>query len=585
MTDSLQKRILALFLVLAPVLLSAQNSLTYTTNNGAIIITGYVGSSSEVTNVVIPDTINAYPVVSIGTYAFYSCTSLTNVTIGHGVTNIGYGAFWDCDSLINADIGTNVLNIDDYAFHSCDSLASVTLPSGVTNIGAGAFSESPVLAGLIIPDSVVSIGEAAFRYCHSLASVTVSGNVTNLGRDAFAACAGMTNITVLNENPNYSSLAGVLFNKHQSTLIQCPGGFSGSYTIPEGVTSISDLAFQRCASLTNVTMANSIAQLGDYLFTGCLGLTSVTIGNGIKNITEGAFSYCSNLVNVTIPDNVTHIENAAFAYCTSLRSATIGNGVTNLGAGVFQICTSLTNIAVTAGNPAYSSGNGVLFDKPQTTLIRFPAGLSGSYAIPSSVTNIGDHAFSYCAGLTNVTIPAGVRSISDGAFVHCSGLASATIPNSVKSISSAAFLACTGLKTVTVGNGVTNLNSSAFAGCTTLTNVTFLGNAPTLGGNVFSSVPGKVYYYYGATGWSVTYGGLPAVMLYWPPQIAANNVGVQSGIFRFVITGVSNQIIVVEASTNLVIWQPVWTNTLTSTSTNFTDLQWANYPARFYRAR
>jgi hypothetical protein len=160
-----------------------------------------------------------------------------------------------------------------------------------------------------------------------------------------------------------------------------------------------------------------------------------------------------------------------------------------------------------------------------------------------------------------------------------------TIPANVRIISFGAFFGCTGLKTVTMGNGVTNIYNGAFGGCTTLTNLTFLGDAPTLGGSVFTSVPGTVYYYYGTTGWGATYGGLPTVMLYWPPQIAANDVGVQSGNFRFTIAGVSNQIIVVEASTNLVTWQPVWTNTLTTTSTNFTDLQWASYPARFYRAR
>jgi len=96
-----------------------------------------------------------------------------------------------------------------------------------------------------------------------------------------------------------------------------------------------------------------------------------------------------------------------------------------------------------------------------------------------------------------------------------------------------------------------------------------------------------VYYYYGTSGWGATYGGLPAVGLFMPPQISGvgSNVGVPSGNFSFTITGVSGQTIVVEASTNLVNWQPVWTNTLSGTSANFTDPQWKNYPSRFYRAQ
>ena len=68
-----------------------------------------------------------------------------------------------------------------------------------------------------------------------------------------------------------------------------------------------------------------------------------------------------------------------------------------------------------------------------------------------------------------------------------------------------------------------------------------------------------------------------------PPQIGGN-LGVLSGNFSFTVTGASNQTIVVDASTNLVNWQPIWTNTLSGTTTNFTDPEWTNYPIRFYRA-
>jgi hypothetical protein len=102
------------------------------------------------------------------------------------------------------------------------------------------------------------------------------------------------------------------------------------------------------------------------------------------------------------------------------------------------------------------------------------------------------------------------------------------------------------------------------------------------------SAGATVYYYYGTSGWGTTYGGLPTVMLGAPPpQIGGGggNVGVQAGMFGFTLTGVTNQTIVVEVSTNLVNWQSIWTNTLSGTSTNFTDLQWTNYSYRFYRAR
>ncbi len=98
---------------------------------------------------------------------------------------------------------------------------------------------------------------------------------------------------------------------------------------------------------------------------GCSGLTSITIGNGVTSIGDGAFGFC-----------------------TGLTSIAIGSGVTRIGDAVFERCTNLTAITVDTNNSFYSSVNGVLFDKGQTTLIRYP-GIGGIYTIPSSVTSIG----------------------------------------------------------------------------------------------------------------------------------------------------------------------------------------------------
>ena len=150
-------------------------------------------------------------------------------------------------------------------------------------------------------------------------------------------------------------------------------------------------------------------------------------GLPVTTIGQSAFEDCTGLRSVTIPNSVTQIGNEAFWKCEGLTSVTIPASVTQIGEAPFAWCTSLTGIVVEQGNPAYVSVDGVLFTKDQKILMAYPAGKKGAYTIPSSVTSIGNSAFSGCEGLTNVTIPSSVTSIENGAFRECTGLRSVTL--------------------------------------------------------------------------------------------------------------------------------------------------------------
>jgi hypothetical protein len=252
---------------------------------------------------------------------------------------------------------------------------------------------------------------------------------------------------------------------------------------------------------------------------------------------------------------------------------TIANSVTNIGESAFHYCTGLTNVTI---------GNGV-------TIIADGAfsGCSGltSVTIPNSVINIFMEAFKDCTGLTNVTIGNSVTRIGWSAFSGCTGLTTVTIPNSATSIGSGAFGGCTGLTSVTIGKSLSNIADSAFFGCTELTGAFFKGNAPTSVGSLVFSAASKLTVYHppGTLGWGATFAGRPAVL--WDPVIPT--FGIKANGFGFRITGTANIPIVVEAATDLVggIWVPLQSASLTNGFFDFTDPGWTNYTARFYRVR
>jgi hypothetical protein len=144
-------------------------------------------------------------------------------------------------------------------------------------------------------------------------------------------------------------------------------------------------------------------------------------GNNVKSIGYVAFAGCTSLTSADFP-LVESIGDMAFL-STGLTSLVLPASVTAIGEAVFWGCINLTDIQVDVNNPYFSSLNGILYNKTQTTILAAPA-VSGSFVIPNSVTAVGDYAFAGNSALTNITMPNGVTTIGSDAFSNCSALTS-----------------------------------------------------------------------------------------------------------------------------------------------------------------
>ena len=135
-------------------------------------------------------------VTSIGTSAFYSCSSLTSVIIPNSVVSIGRQAFCKCSTLTSVNIPNSVTSIETAIFQGCSSLTSVNIPNSVTSIGGNAFYNCSGLTSITIPNSVTSIEGYAFYNCSGLTSIIIPNSVTSIGNSTFEGCSGITSITI-----------------------------------------------------------------------------------------------------------------------------------------------------------------------------------------------------------------------------------------------------------------------------------------------------------------------------------------------------------------------------------------------------
>ena len=363
-----------------------------------------------------------------------------------------------------------VTSIGEFALAYHSNLTSVMLPPTVKRLESHCFAECTMLQNFIETGSLEFIGEWAFFTCNALETFTIGESVSSINPFAFAACQRLKQFVVHKKNNYFSTTDGILMNHNKTTIVRYPPGkHATSYTIPEGIKTIYDSAFSLNENLVEVTFPNTLTTIETYAFDGCSKLREVKFPNSLMSIGNGAFYLCYSLVKAEIPASVKSIGDYAFYGCEAMK-----------------------DFVVSPQSSAYSSIDGILFNKDATVLIDYPAAKPYTeYVVPKSVkkieksvfshnqtltsivlpdglTSICDYAFSSCHNLSKINIPETVKNIEKCAFYCCCKLTRIDLPQSIETISNYCFYKCSSLKHLKLPNSVKLIESSAFAHCTDL---------------------------------------------------------------------------------------------------------------------
>ena len=346
---------------------------------------------TNIVSVTMPDT-----VTNIGNYAFYRCNNLKTATLSESLTNIGDTAFRNCTSLESANLPQSLVSISNNAFNGCTSLSinGLNLPN-LTGVGNSAFSSCSNLTGALNLPSLTgnAIGVEAFKYTN-ITSIVSLGNAEKLESRAFCGCIQLENVNL----PNTLTYIG------QGCFIGC---FElTEFIVPSNVTTASSLMLDMynqegyTSKLTRVVWNNK-SNIPDYCFRCCKNLSEITIPTGVTSILQEAFNTCNSMAKVNIDSiaqwlSITFSKSSSAPYSSSTQ--------TNKGLWINNVLQE--NIVIPNTVTAIKAFAFYKMDAIQ------------SVTIPSSITSIGESAFNGCTGLTGtLSLPDSIN-LGQNAFAN-----------------------------------------------------------------------------------------------------------------------------------------------------------------------
>ena len=403
---------------------------------------------------------------------------------GYNVNNIGISAFEDCVYMTAVEFPSHLEYIRNYAFQGCTKLGSVTFPEGLKVIGLDAFAGCTAIESVTFPGTLTSVGNSAFLDCSSLREVKGLDLSIDIGKNAFAGCYALQAFDVSSARGRFPAI----FRKNKNIT---------SITIPEGVTSLDESAFQGCTNLKSITLPTTLTGTGHYVFDGCSslervegfslslhmgqyafrgctslksldfgeageiiwdrtfqgwpGMETVVIPEGVKIICAGAFWGLNLMRSLILPNTLKYIREDGFRFCSSLEEVVVPNSVEDPG-NAFQDCTGLKRATTPVLGGEMFAGCTQLEE----------------VSLTGRPTSVPAFAFYNCQSLKAVELPPTVKTIGVSAFCDCKSLEAMTVPESGRAIMKTAFEGCSSLREISLPKGLLEMGENVFDGCTGL---------------------------------------------------------------------------------------------------------------------
>ncbi len=430
-------------------------------------------------------------VETIPAYLCYGMISLNSpIVIPESVTSIGSQAFYNCTSIPELTLNKHIKTLNE-EFYQCSALTKVyytgtigdwcniTFSNSTSNplyYAGNLYINNELVTEINIPESITKIGSYQFINSINLEKITLPSAITSVGHSAFEGCINLRTIE-----------------------------------FPNKVSTINSNALYGCSSLRKVTFGEDLTTIGGYVLRGCNSLDTVVWNVKNYNITSDNttpfYNYSSSsssrwdirsqIRSFTFGPNVETIPAYLCKQMTQINTTTIPSKVTTIGEQAFYNCTSNNTIinnsaldivkgAATHGYVAYYASD--VYTGNDTI---------GEFIFAKSEDK--DYLVKYLGHDCQITLPANYRGgsygIASNVFRNYKTATSITIPNSVTSIGEYAFNGCSNLNVVYIGNSVISIGQAAFYGCSQLYKIIMLPNSVPDGINsAFESLSGRITY-------------------------------------------------------------------------------------------